>query len=49
MLDTAWFLLAEDKLQGIRATISKTKHCTEGQKEAIKNIARSKGWPLDMP
>lgn len=36
---------ATETLEGIKETVEKTEHATEGQKEAIDNIAEKRpGW-----
>ena len=45
MDDSGKFGWATETLEGIKETVERTEHATEGQRDAIDNIAKSKpGW-----
>jgi len=44
LLDTGRFDFAEDTLQGIYAWVEENEHVTDKQRDAVENIAESKGY-----
>lgn len=48
MLDSGKFDWAEDTLTGISETVDRTERVTQNQLAAVRKIAESRGWEIDL-